>query len=88
MYDAGRTGSKQIEKSYRFVDLIFGTHNIFRFAELLVKAMEEKQMTVEIWEGTQQIVENLPNERKYFLNPVSMLCTDATISAATVLFLM
>ena len=56
----------KLKKSYRFVDLIFGTHNIFRFAELLVKAMEEKQMTVEIWEGTQQIVENLPNERKYF----------------------
>ena len=57
---------EKLKKSYRFVDLIFGTHNIFRFAELLVKSMEEKKMTVEIWDGTQQIVENLPNERKYF----------------------
>ncbi|MCU6761304.1 tRNA (N6-isopentenyl adenosine(37)-C2)-methylthiotransferase MiaB [Brotonthovivens ammoniilytica] len=56
---------EKLKSSYRFVDLIFGTHNIFQFAELIVKSMEEKQMTVEIWEGTEQIVENLPNERKY-----------------------
>lgn len=57
---------EKLKTSYRFVDLIFGTHNIFQFAELIVKSMEDKQMTVEIWDGTQQIVENLPNERKYF----------------------
>ena len=27
---------EKLKKSYRFVDLIFGTHNIFKFAELLV----------------------------------------------------
>ena len=26
---------ERIQKSYRFVDLIFGTHNIYKFAELL-----------------------------------------------------
>lgn len=55
----------KLKQSYRFVDLVFGTHNIFRFAELTVRAFEERSMTVEIWDGTQQIVENLPNERKY-----------------------
>ncbi len=55
----------KIKQSYRFVDLIFGTHNIFQFAELLVEAFENRKMTVEIWEGTNQIVEKLPSERKY-----------------------
>ena len=56
----------KIRKSYRFVDLIFGTHNIFKFAELIVRTIEEKRMVVDIWEGTDQVVEKLPNQRKYF----------------------
>ncbi len=56
---------EKIRKSYRFVDLIFGTHNIFKFAELIVQTLEERQMIVDIWEDTQQIVEQLPNDRKY-----------------------
>ena len=32
---------EKIKKSYRFVDLIFGTHNIFKFAELLVQSHRE-----------------------------------------------
>ena len=55
----------KIKSSYRFVDLIFGTHNIFQFAELLCKTFENRKMTIEVWEGTDQIVENLPSERKY-----------------------
>ncbi len=56
----------KIKQSYRFVDLIFGTHNIFKFAELIVRTMEEKRMVVDVWEDTDQVVEQLPNQRKYF----------------------
>lgn len=56
---------EKIKKSYRFVDLIFGTHNIFKFAELLTAVFEQKKMVVDIWEGTTEIVEDLPVERKY-----------------------
>ena len=55
----------KIKKSYPFVDLIFGTHNIFKFAELLWAALESDSMIIDIWEDTDQIVENLPVERKY-----------------------
>ncbi len=55
----------KLKKSYRFVDLIFGTHNIFQLAELLYRRLEERKPVVEIWEGTEKIVENLPSERKY-----------------------
>ena len=56
---------EKIRKSYPFVDLIFGTHNIFKFAELLIRRMESDNMVVDIWEGTDQIVEDLPTDRKY-----------------------
>ncbi len=59
------TAVKKIRDSYRCVDLIFGTHNIYKFAELLVAAFERKGMVIDIWEDTDKIVEDLPVERKY-----------------------
>ena len=56
---------EKIRKSYRFVDLIFGTHNIFKFAQLLVTMYENQEMIVDIWQETDQIVEKLPVSRKY-----------------------
>ncbi|MFP3154967.1 tRNA (N6-isopentenyl adenosine(37)-C2)-methylthiotransferase MiaB [Lachnospiraceae bacterium ZAX-1] len=56
---------KKLQTSYRFVDLIFGTHNIHKFAELIVATFENKGMTIDIWEDTDKIVEDLPTERKY-----------------------
>ncbi len=56
---------EQLEKSYRFVDLIFGTHNIFRFAQLSYQMLEADDQVVEVWEGTDRIVEDLPAQRKY-----------------------
>ena len=56
---------EKIQKSYRFVDLIFGTHNIYKFAELLNAVFEQDGMIVDIWQGTDRIVEDLPVERKY-----------------------
>ena len=37
---------EKIKKSYSFVDLIFGTHNIFKFAELLYTRLESGDMVV------------------------------------------
>lgn len=56
---------EKIKESYRFVDLIFGTHNIFKFAELLTSVFENQGMVIDIWKDTDQIVEDLPVERKY-----------------------
>ena len=56
---------EKLRKSYGFIDLIFGTHNIFKFAELLCASFESKGMLIDIWKDTDQIVEDLPVERKY-----------------------
>ncbi len=56
---------EKIQKSYRFVDLIFGTHNIYKFAELIVAMYSSDSMIIDIWQDTDKIVEDLPAERKY-----------------------
>ncbi len=56
---------EKIRKSYRFVDIIFGTHNIFKLAELICRRLQEQKMVVDVWEGTDRIEEELPSDRKY-----------------------
>jgi tRNA-2-methylthio-N6-dimethylallyladenosine synthase len=60
-----QTVIEKIKKSYRFVDLIFGTHNIYKFAELLCTCLESDRMIIDIWKETDKIVEDLPVLRKY-----------------------
>ncbi len=54
-----------IRKKYKHVDLIFGTHNIYKLAELVFRALNEEEMVVDLMENTDLIVENLPVDRKY-----------------------
>ncbi|MCR5100652.1 MAG: tRNA (N6-isopentenyl adenosine(37)-C2)-methylthiotransferase MiaB [Butyrivibrio sp.] len=56
---------EKIQKSYRFVNLIFGTHNLYKFAELLCRMFESDRMIIDIWDKTDRIVEQLPISRKY-----------------------
>ena len=56
---------EKLRTSYRFVDLIFGTHNIYKFAELITAVYEGGRMVIDIWKDTDKIVEDLPNDRKY-----------------------
>ena len=56
---------ERIQKSYPFVDLIFGTHNIFKLAELLYRCLTEKGMVIDVWDSTDAVVEELPTERKF-----------------------
>ena len=55
----------KIRRSYPVVDLIFGTHNLFTFPELLYRILTEKKRIIDLWEGTDAIVENLPVKRTY-----------------------
>ena len=55
----------KIRKSYRHVDIIFGTYNIYKLAELLYRHFMEHSMQVEILDAAQEMVEDLPSLRKY-----------------------
>ena len=56
---------EKIRTSYRFVNLVFGTHNIYKFAELLCRCYESNSMIVDVWKDTDKIVEDLPIKRKF-----------------------
>lgn len=56
---------EKLNKSYRFVDIIFGTHNIFLLAQLLYERLISGHKVEDIWDGTTEIVEELPTVRKY-----------------------
>ncbi len=56
---------EKIKKSYPYVDLIFGTHNIYKLAELLFTMYSEDRQVIEILKQADRIVEDLPVERKY-----------------------
>ena len=56
---------EKLNKSYRFVDIIFGTHNVFQLAELLYDRLIGGHRIEDIWDGTTEIVEDLPTIRKY-----------------------
>ena len=56
---------EKLQKSYPFVDLVFGTHNLYKFAELLYAMYGSDRMLIDIWKDTEAIVEQLPVSRKY-----------------------
>ena len=56
---------EKIRKSYRHVDLIFGTHNIYQLAELLFLSLTQGGMQIEIRDAAEKSVEDLPAQRKF-----------------------
>ncbi len=56
---------EKIKTSYKFVDLVFGTFNVFKLAELLDSRWNSQGQIIDIWEETKDIIEELPTERKY-----------------------
>ncbi len=64
-----------LKKRYPYVDLIFGTHNLFCFPQYLCAVYETKSGAYDpsgkghkltaLWDSTDEIVEDLPVERKY-----------------------
>lgn len=56
---------EKVRKSYPFVDVVFGTHNIYKLAELLYTQIESERQIMDVWEEAKEIVEDLPGKRKY-----------------------
>ena len=56
---------EKIKSSYKFVDVVFGTFNIFKLAELLYNRFTSDEQIIDIWDSTKEVVEELPTSRKY-----------------------
>lgn len=58
---------KELKSKYRHVDLIFGTHNLYKFPELLVKSIDSEKMLIDVWDVDGEVVEGLRSNRKFEL---------------------
>lgn len=56
---------ERIRKSYPFVDLVFGTHNIYKLPELFYSQIQSGRRVIDVWKEAEEIVEDLPGKRKY-----------------------
>ena len=54
-----------IKTKYPYIKLIFGTHNIYQFPELLYKVLNENKKIYYVKDSAIDIVENLPTKNKY-----------------------
>ncbi|MBO4399005.1 MAG: tRNA (N6-isopentenyl adenosine(37)-C2)-methylthiotransferase MiaB [Lachnospiraceae bacterium] len=56
---------EKIRKSYPFIDVIFGTHNIYMLAELLYRRASSDKCVIDVRKEADRIVEDLPSLQKY-----------------------
>ena len=54
-----------LKNKFSFVDIVFGTYNIYKLPELLQTRMETNSSVIDIWDSYRDIVEDLPDTRKY-----------------------
>ena len=63
---------KEIESRYKWMDVVFGTHNIQNLPRLLSEAIDSNELIIEVFSKEGDIVENLPvkreNKYKAFVN--------------------
>ncbi len=60
-----KTVIEKIRNSYPYVDIVFGTYNIHKFAELLWERINSGAPVIDVWDREGGIVEALPKSRKY-----------------------
>lgn len=53
----------EIKKKYKYVDLVFGTHNIQNFPSLLEETLRSDKQVVEVWENEGDVIEGLKVNR-------------------------
>ena len=56
---------KTLKESYPFVDLIFGTHNLYRFPELILSVLRGEGPVIEIFDHAEMTAESLPSVRNF-----------------------
>ena len=56
---------EKVKTTFKFVDVVFGTHNIFKLAERLYECLSGRKRVFDVWEKTDQIIEDLPSDRKF-----------------------
>ena len=56
---------ERVLKKYQHVDIIFGTHNIYKLPEYIETSMFSKERVIEVYSQEGDIIENLPKVRNH-----------------------
>ena len=63
---------EEILKDYKFVNFVFGTHNLYQLPDIIDKAIEEEKQQIEVFSREGDLVEGLPvvrsNSYKAYVN--------------------
>lgn len=54
----------KVLKTYPWIDLVFGTHNLHRLPELVMQALHSQDPVLEVWDKADAMYEHLPKSRK------------------------
>ncbi len=60
--------AKKLSETFPFIDIIFGTHNLEKFGELLKRRLENKKRITDVWEKEKEIIEGTPKFRTSYPN--------------------
>ena len=53
-----------LKKTYRQVDIIFGTHNINHLPQLILRSVEKQSRVIEVYSKEGEVIENIPCHRE------------------------
>ena len=56
--------AEMMKKRYPFIDLIYGTHNLYRLPEYVYRVLTQRQPIVEVLDIDGEVVEGMPEHRK------------------------
>lgn len=55
--------AEEIKKKNKYVDFVFGTHNLHQLPQILDRRLREKELQMEVWSKEGDIYENIPVKR-------------------------
>ncbi len=56
--------AKKMSVTFPFVDIIFGTHNLHSFSDMIIKRLSQKKRVLDVYKTEGEIFENVPVKRK------------------------
>ena len=60
--------AEMMKKRYPFIDLIYGTHNLYKLPEYIYRALSQRQPVIEVMDIDGEVVEGMPEARKNRFN--------------------
>jgi tRNA-2-methylthio-N6-dimethylallyladenosine synthase len=56
---------EEIKNKYKFVDIVFGTHNIYNFPKYLLEKLSGNNRIIDVWDIDGEVIEGLSSQRKF-----------------------